>query len=138
MHFRLHPFAHQRSCYESWHQDAGFEGGFGVRRPLRFLAYRLDLSEAQVAQLAQILNDLKTDRAQAAVDDRRTLSSLADAVEQETFDDAKARAGAALRVKSAETLAGSVVTALSRIHAILDPVQRGKVATMIRTGTLQL
>src|SRR5262245_49330028 len=50
---------------------AGFEGGqFGVRRPLRFLAYKLGLSEPQVSEMARILNDLKTERAQSAVDDR--------------------------------------------------------------------
>src|SRR4051812_3965191 len=45
-------------------------GSFGVRRPLRFLAYKLNLSEEQVGQLAKILDELKTERAQAAVDDR--------------------------------------------------------------------
>ena len=34
-------------------------GGFGVRRPLRFLAYKLDLSEPQVTELATILSELK-------------------------------------------------------------------------------
>src|SRR5262245_39370814 len=58
-------------------------GGFGVRRPLRFLAYKLGLSDSQVAEMARILNDLKTERAQAAVDDRRTLTALADAVSGE-------------------------------------------------------
>src|SRR5262245_15298433 len=33
-------------------------GGFGVRRPLRFLAYKLDLNEAQVTELAAILSEL--------------------------------------------------------------------------------
>ena len=36
--------------------------GFGVRRPLRFLAYKLQLNEAQVEELARVLNDLKTER----------------------------------------------------------------------------
>jgi len=40
----------------------GFAGGaFGVRRPLRLLAYKLGLSDAQVAEMARILNDLKTE-----------------------------------------------------------------------------
>ena len=55
-------------------------GGFGVRRPLRFLAHKLDLDEKQVVQLARILDELKTERAQAAVDDRRTLAEFADAL----------------------------------------------------------
>jgi hypothetical protein len=44
-----------------WHAHGfghhGEEGGgsFGVRRPLRFLAYKLDLKEAQTAELAKVL-----------------------------------------------------------------------------------
>src|SRR5688572_7418752 len=61
-------------------------GGFGVRRPLRFLAHKLELDDKQVAQLARILDELKTERAQVAVDDRRTLSDFADALAGEQFD----------------------------------------------------
>jgi len=50
-------------------------GSFGVRRPLRFLAYKLELDEAQVTELAAILADLKTERAQARVDERRSTSA---------------------------------------------------------------
>src|SRR5262249_3446293 len=42
-------------------------GGFGVRRPLRFLAFKLDLDPEQVTELARILDQLKTERAQAEV-----------------------------------------------------------------------
>src|SRR5262245_13395746 len=52
--------------------DGEWGGSFGVRRPLRFLAHKLELEEPQVAELATILDDLKTERAQAAVDYRRT------------------------------------------------------------------
>src|SRR5579862_3854111 len=31
-------------------------GAFGVRRPLRFLAYKLELDERQVAELARVLD----------------------------------------------------------------------------------
>src|SRR5262249_37821882 len=65
--------------------DGEFGGSFGVRRPLRFLAYKLELDEAQVTELAKILNELKTERAQAAVDPRRTTAAFADAVTAETF-----------------------------------------------------
>jgi Spy/CpxP family protein refolding chaperone len=113
-------------------------GAFGVRRPLRLLAYKLGLSDAQVAELARILNDLKTERAQAAVDDRRTLTSLADALAGETFDEALANQGAELRRKGAERLAEAVVKALGRIHKLLDPEQRERLAYLIRTGALVL
>src|SRR5918992_5355369 len=38
---------------------------FGVRRPLRFLAWKLGLDEKQSAELAKVLADMKTERAQA-------------------------------------------------------------------------
>jgi Spy/CpxP family protein refolding chaperone len=113
-----------------------FEGGFGVRRPLRFLAHRLDLDERQVAALARILDELKTERAQAAVDDRRTLSEFADTVSGDAFDAAKAQAAGDRRVQSAERLRAAVVKALQEIHAALNPEQRTRFAYLIRTGAL--
>jgi len=117
----------------------GFGGGaFGVRRPLRFLAYKLELEEAQVAELARILDEIKTERAQAAVDHRRALSAFADAISGDVFDEAKANAGATLRLQSADRLRAAVVTALGRLHALLDAPQRARLAYLIRTGTLTL
>jgi len=117
----------------------GFGGGdFGVRRPLRFLAYKLELDERQVGELARILDELKTERAQAEVDRRRTMSAFADAVGGEAFDEAKAKDGADLRVGSAQRLRDAVTKALGRIHGLLDKEQREQLAYLIRTGTLQL
>ena len=116
-----------------------FGGGvFGVRRPLRFLAFKLDLSEKQVEEMARILGDLKTERAQAAVDDRRVLGAIADMVSGATFDASKATGVAADRVKSAERLRDAVVQALTKIHAVLEPPQRERLAYLIRTGALVL
>jgi Spy/CpxP family protein refolding chaperone len=109
-----------------------------VRRPLRFLAHKLDLSEAQVSDLARIIEELKTERAQAEVDHRRTVTALADAVEGATFGEQRAREGGDLRVKSAERLRDAVTTALSRIHALLDDEQRKQLAYLIRTGVVTL
>ena len=116
--------------------DDGGGGGFGVRRPLRFLAYKLGLDEGQVADLARILSELKTERAQAEVDRRRTITAFADAIAGESFDSGKAGEGGALRVTSAERLRDAVVKALQQIHALLDDDQRKRLAYLIRTGTL--
>jgi Spy/CpxP family protein refolding chaperone len=113
-------------------------GSFGVRRPLRFLAFKLELDEAQVTELAAVLSELKTERAQAAVDQRRTTSSLAEAVSGESFDEPKARAAADERTKSTERVQGAVVRALARIHALLKPEQRAKLAYLLRTGALSI
>ena len=115
----------------------GPEGGaFGVRRPLRFLAFKLGLREEQVAELARILNDLKTERAQASVEDRRALSMLADAAAGESFDDALAKKAGSLREQEAARLAQAVVAALGSIHQLLDAEQRRRLAYLIRTGTV--
>lgn len=120
------------------HSEDDHMGHFGVRRPLRYLAWKLDLDDQQLAGVAKILDQLKTDRAQSAVDDRRTLTDFAEAFAGESFGEQSARAGVDRRKKSAETLADSVYKALSGIHAILRPDQREQFALLVRTGALSL
>ena len=134
-----HGFRHAGGHDGSASAGDDFGGGaFGVRRPLRFLAWKLELEEGQVAELAKVLNDLKTERAQAAVDDRRSTSAFADGIAGDAFDDAKVGEAAALRVRTAERLRDAVVNALRRIHAVLDPEQRERLAYLIRTGALSI
>jgi Spy/CpxP family protein refolding chaperone len=127
---------HSWGGHEEMDDDPFSGGGFGVRRPLRFLSHKLGLDERQIAELARILDELKTERAQAEVDRRRSLSAFADALGGEAFDAAKAGEGGELRVKSAERVRGAVLKALQQIHAVLRPDQRMQFAYMIRTGTL--
>lgn len=110
---------------------------FGVRRPLRFLTWKLDLDEKQTAELAGVLADMKTERAQAEVDVQRAAGMLADLAAAAAFDEAKAKAAADLRVRSAERIRDALVKMLARLHAILNPDQRERLAYLIRTGTLQ-
>jgi len=132
--------AAEPSCepeYFAAEPEGGFaSGAFGVRRPLRFMTYKLGLSEPQVTELARILDELKIERAQAAVDDRRTLAAFADAVSGDAFDGARAAEGADLRRKGSAGLSEAVVKALGRIHKLLSPQQRERLAYLIRTGTL--
>jgi len=118
--------------------DGSGSGPFGVRRPLRFLAYKLGLDEHQVAELARILGELKTERAQAEVDRRRTLSTFADAVVGETFEQARVKEAADLRVATAARLSEAVSKALSSIHALLNKDQRERLAYLIRAGILSI
>ena len=113
-------------------------GAFGVRRPLRFLAWKLELDEKQVGEVAKVLTDIKTERAQGEVDARRAAALLADLAAAAQFDQAKAREAADLKVRSAERVRDELVQMLARLHAILSPEQREKLAYLIRTGTLQL
>lgn len=120
------------------HHDAseGHPGGWGVRRPLRFLAHKLELDQKQVAELARILDELKTERAQAEVDDRRSRAEYADALSAENFDADKAQAAGDRRVQSAGQVRDAVMRALSAVHALLNPSQRERFAYLIRTGVL--
>jgi hypothetical protein len=113
-------------------------GAFGVRRPLRFLAFKLDLDEQQVTELARILDDLKTERAQAEVDERRSTAAFADSLSGEAFNAERAAAAGAMRVATAERLRDAVTTALSRIHATLEAPQRERLAYLIRSGALPI
>ena len=124
-----------------WHhseEESFMSGNFGVRRPLRFLSYKLDLDEEQVTKMATILDELKTERAQAAVDERRTLAAFAESLGAETFEVAKANNGREIRLNSSKLVADAVVNALTKIHQILKPEQRERLAYLIRSGSLVL
>src|SRR2546430_13190799 len=58
------------------HGDFG-PGAVGVRRPLRYLAYKLELDERHVTQLAPIPNKLKPERATAKDDGSRAVHPTA-------------------------------------------------------------
>jgi Spy/CpxP family protein refolding chaperone len=116
------------------HDESG--GGFGVRRPLRFLAHKLELTDDQIGQFAAVLDRLKTERAQADVDYRRRTGALAEVFESASFDPAKVDAVNEEQAKSAERLRASVKTALEQMHALLDTEQRKKFAYLLRAGIL--
>jgi Spy/CpxP family protein refolding chaperone len=123
--------------HHDWDRSEG-RSGLGVRRPLRFLAHKLDLDEPQISELARILHDLKTERAQAEVDDRRSLAEFADALAGDSFDTSKAATAGERRVQSAARVRESLVRALEQIHALLGPEQRQRLAYLIRTGVLSI
>ncbi len=126
-------------CGPRWARERGESGGvFGVRRPLRFLAHRLELDDAQAAQLARLLDELRIEHAQAEVDARRATGALADAVEGDVLDGAKVAEAAGSRVASAARLRDAVVQQVTRLHALLKPEQRRRLAFLIRSGALEL
>ena len=116
--------------YYSW----GHGPAFGVRRPLRYLAFKLDLSEEQVRDLAEVLNRLKTARGQSQLDWERSVADAADAFALAAFDDTKAKDALSRRVRASETLNEEIVSALRKIHAILHEDQRREFAYLLRSG----
>ena len=102
------------------------------------MASRLELEDEQVATLAGIVDALKTERAQAEVDTRRSTSAFAEALEGASFDAAAVAAAAKQRVDSSERVTKAVEKALADIHALLDEEQRKRFAYLLRTGAISL
>jgi hypothetical protein len=111
---------------------------FGVRRPLRYLAFKLDLTEEQVRDLADVLNRLKTARGQSQLDWERSVADAADAFAPGAFDETKAKEALARRVRANEVLNDELVTALRRIHALLHEDQRREFAYLLRSGAVAI
>jgi Spy/CpxP family protein refolding chaperone len=111
---------------------------FGVRRPLRYMAHRLDLDDEQIDKLAAILNALKTERAQARLDEQRSVARIADAIEGDEFDPDEVAAALQLRVAAAERLKAEVLETLRKTHQMLDPEQRKRLAYLLRSGQLTI
>ncbi len=123
----------------SRHHDPTFGGrGLGVRRPLRFLSYRLDLSERQVSEVGKILEGLKIERAQAEVDLRRAASDLADALESADFGRSSSDSASSRRMEAARRVQDAVSKALEQLHELLDVEQREELARLVRSGAIQI
>jgi len=128
--WRRHGHSHGHSQYQA--------SGFGVRRPLRYMAHKLDLDDEQIDTLAGILNVLKTERAQARLDEQRSIAGIADAVEAEDFDQAAAAEALSARVEATERLKEEVLTTLKKTHEMLDSEQRKRLAYLLRSGQLTI
>ena len=122
-----------RNLY-SWHSGPMF----GIRRPLRHLTWKLDLSEDQVREIADILARLKTARSRARVDREESVNDLAQAFGSEGFDDEKAAEAIERRKTGNGEQEDSVLDALRRIHEVLDADQRAEFAYQLRSGSIDL
>jgi Spy/CpxP family protein refolding chaperone len=102
------------------------------------MAHKLDLDDDQIDILAGILNVLKTERAQARLDEQRSVAGIADAVAGDDFDTDTAVEALSLRVAAAERLKEEVLTTLQKTHEMLDPEQRKRLAYLLRSGQLTI
>ena len=111
---------------------------FGVRRPLRHLAWRLALSEAQVREMVDVLDRLKTAYGQAKLDRDRATSDVAQAFGQSAFDEERIAKALDGRMNATRSLNAELQAALARIFALLDEKQRGEFAYLLRSGSFTL
>lgn len=102
------------------------------------MARQLDLDEDQVAELAAILDDLKTQRAQTRVDRRKAVSVFADVFLEDTFDADRVKEACAARAESERLVEEAVAKALARTFALLDKEQRKRLAYLLRSEGLSI
>lgn len=112
--------------------------GFGIRRPVRFLGMRLELDEKQLSKLAKIVERIRIEREQAAVDLRRAAGEFADALEGDEFEPETVETAAQRRVEAARSVQDVVSAALGELHELLDEEQREELADLIRAGAVKL
>lgn len=131
----------------SWQESRGHQhhwkssrraGSFGVRRPLRFLSYQLDLDESQRRRIAVVLDAVKTEREQAALDEKKMAAELAELVAKPEVTDESLNAILSARVTGTERVQKQVARAIREIVAVLDPDQREEFAYLVRTGAIQI
>jgi hypothetical protein len=124
-----------KNHYESrWNNRGG--SNFGVRRPLRYLAHRLDLDDSQTRRMASVLNQLKTEREQAELDEKRTVAAMANLLADGTPTLDEVRGTLAGRVKSAEQLLEETAKAVVSICDFLDDDQRDEFINLLLTGSV--
>ena len=119
-------------------------GSFGVRRPLRYLSYQLDLDESQRRHVAAALDSVKIEREQMALDEKKMVSELADLVYDDATDESHKlstdtlKEALSTRVRSSEQLQKRTAKALKQIVEVLDPDQRQEFAYLIRSGDFRV
>jgi Spy/CpxP family protein refolding chaperone len=102
------------------------------------LARSLNLNPEQTAELAAILDDLKNQREQARVDEKKAVSAFADVFMGGSFDKDRIEQVTAARAKSAAEVEAAVAKALQRTFELLDAEQRRELSFMLRSGALTI
>ncbi len=118
----------------TWHSGPMF----GVRRPLRYLAWKLELSEEQTRALVEVLDRLKTAYGQSKLDRDRSTSDIASLFGAASFDADRIDVALEGRTNATRTLNGELSAALRRIFELLDENQRREFAYLLRSGGFTL
>jgi hypothetical protein len=132
--------AHHRDRHRDLHSMFTWSSGptFGVRRPLRHLAWKLNLSEAQIRDVVDVLDRLKTAYNQARLDQDRSTSEVATVFAAAEFDAERVTAALATRARATEVLNLDLHAATRRIFELLNEEQRREFAYLLRSGAFIL
>lgn len=138
---RRYAYAHnsQRDTQQPFYQSrASRHSGFGVRRPLRYLSYHLDLDESQRRSVAASFERVKLEREQANLDRKKSDASLADAFVQADVSVDDLRQALSPRAQIDANMQTVIAKELYEIAAVLDGEQTEEFAHLLRTGVLKL
>ena len=131
-----HAYAsHHHSRYES---RRARHGGFGVRRPLRYLSYHLDLDDAQRRKVAASFERVKLEREQAKLDRSKCDANVADVFLEDDISVDGLQRALAQRTEIEGNMQAVIAKELYEIANVLDEEQRDEFAHLVRTGVLRL
>ncbi len=131
---RVQSVQSQRQSMFSWSSGPMF----GVRRPLRHLAWKLNLNETQVRDIVDVLDRLKTAYNQARLDQDRSTSEVAAVFSAAEFDGERVTSALSTRTRATEALNQELLAAVRRIFELLNEEQRREFAYLLRSGAFVL
>ena len=126
---------HQRPFYET---RGTRHGGFGVRRPLRYLSYHLDLDASQRRKVAASFERVKLAREQAKLDRKKCDGNVTDVFLREDVAREDLHKALEQRTQIEQNMQDVIATELYEIASVLDDEQREEFAHLLRTGVLRL
>jgi Spy/CpxP family protein refolding chaperone len=112
----------------------GHRGGIGGSFWLRMLFARLDTTPGQEREIRAAIEDLRDRAKDARSGMLETRESLGKSIAGEAFDDVAFEAVNARADATAEKMKDAFSSALKRIHAVLDPKQRERLADLVSKG----
>ena len=128
--------ADERSCgvrgFRRW--GGGHRGGIGGSFWLRMLYARLDTTPGQEREIRTALEELRERARDAKSGMLETRENLGKSVAGEEFDTAAFEAVSARIDATSEKMKDAASSALRRIHGVLDPKQRARLADLVSRG----
>ncbi len=115
-------------------KHAGRNGAIGRSFWLRALYARLDTTPGQEREIRAAIEELRERAWDAKSDLPETRENIAKSIAGETFDEAAFEAVSARLDATAEKMKDAFASAMKRIHAVLDPKQRERLASIVGTG----
>ena len=131
-------YSNKRTKRTSMESRRHRSGGFGVRRPLRYLSYHLDLDDVQRRKFAASFEKIKLEREQAKIDRKKADAKLADELSRVDVSVEEIKSVLASRDRIADASQTILAEELHGLVSILDSEQLEEFVHLVRSGVIQL